>query len=120
MKTIDQLEKEKKLINVIGYNALLLLANMAFNQYSDSLKNNLKLFHELNNIKVGDYVFEVTTFTMSRGKPSYDSIGKVLEIKSNNDYVLEDLSGESVHWTNCKMIKIMNLDNSSNLKFAKI
>jgi hypothetical protein len=59
----------------------------------------------LSNPKVGDLVLEITSYSMNRNE--FNNIGTLKEIKDNGDYVIKTLDGDTVPWTNAKMIKVI-------------
>lgn len=108
MSKESTLEEKYAFVNKVAINSLKALTDAAFSLYSYSLNHNTKLFHELHDIKVGDLVFETTSYVMSKGNARYNSIGHIKEMNEDKSkIVIMDLSGELISWTNCKFIKIL-------------
>lgn len=64
--------------------------------------HNRELFNDLHKPQIGDYVFENTNPFL----PYRKLVGKLVEMPSNSEYILEMIDGQTMHWQNAKMIKI--------------
>lgn len=102
------LEEKYKKLNQVSFNLLKKLVDSSFAVYTRSLYKDTTLFHELCNPKIGDVVFESTSYVFRKGNPSLNSIGILKEQnKDKGEYLIEDFTGESVSWKNAKFIKVL-------------
>lgn len=64
--------------------------------------DNIELIKDLNNPKIGDYVFETTNPFV----PKLIAVGKLLEHPRRGEYVIQRIDGEIHNWTHAKMNKV--------------
>lgn len=101
------LEEKYTQLNKVSFNLLKNFVQASFALYSHALYKDTTLFHELCNPQIGDLVFETTSYVMRKGNPVLNSIGILKEKISDSEFIIEDFTGENVHWTNAKFIKIL-------------
>jgi hypothetical protein len=92
-------------------------ANLAFGIVFQLLLSSVENMKKFEEPIIGDWCIELSTIS----KKSPDLLGIVREVTSNG-YITQTVLGQTVTWTNCRMIKIPNtlLDNQLHTELLQL